>query len=172
MGPPPLTDEQFKERFFEKTIPEPNSGCLLWTGATDTRGYGQMAVRRVTTSAHRIAWRLANGSIDRHQHVLHRCDTPACVNVDHLFLGTHQDNMNDMAAKGRRATEHLTKRKGELNGNSVLIEDDVRVIRRLRTGGCSLGTIALRFGISKQNVSMIVKNKTWAHVALESVHGS
>lgn len=89
-------------RFFEKTIPEPNSGCLLWTGGSRSGdGYGMIDVAGKTYQAHRVAWQMEHGPIPSGAYVCHRCDTPACVNVAHLFLGTQRDNVRDAWRKGR-----------------------------------------------------------------------
>ena len=88
----------------EKTMPEPNTGCLLWTGATDRRGYGKIGLGGHygrTEQTHRVVWACMHGVIPPGLCVLHRCDTPACVNAAHLFLGTKKDNTQDMMAKGR-----------------------------------------------------------------------
>lgn len=80
----------------------PFSGCWIWIGWADSKGYGKLHIdggRR--QAAHRFFWEAAHGKIQSGLHVLHRCDVPACVNPDHLFLGTHKDNMEDCARKGR-----------------------------------------------------------------------
>lgn len=75
--------------------------CWLWTGATNEHGYGKLSANGSWRLAHRVSWNLSNGEIPDNLQVLHRCDTPACVNPAHLFLGTHADNMRDMKQKGR-----------------------------------------------------------------------
>jgi hypothetical protein len=82
------------------------NGCVLWTGSRNG-GYGELwaalpgqSNRKV--KAHRAAWTVANGQIPPGMQVLHRCDTPPCINPEHLFLGTQADNVRDMDAKGRR----------------------------------------------------------------------
>lgn len=83
------------------TEPEPNTGCWLWTGSVCARGYGRLAYGNGSpVLVHRIAYECAKGPTGG-RHVLHRCDTPSCVNPDHLFVGTQGDNMRDMFAKGR-----------------------------------------------------------------------
>lgn len=81
---------------------EPNTGCWLWSRGTDQDGYGALKREGYSTRAHRASWEIHCGPILDGSHVLHRCDTPRCVNPGHLFLGTHTDNMRDMAAKGRQ----------------------------------------------------------------------
>lgn len=78
------------------------TGCLLWTGSRNAKGYGTISVATGKPGfTHRVAWELKNGPIADGLCVLHKCDTPACCNVDHLFLGTRADNNADMLAKGR-----------------------------------------------------------------------
>jgi hypothetical protein len=88
--------------------PEPNSGCWLWEGAQNNVGYGKIGLGGGDGGSglvHRLLWEQANGPIPAGMFVLHRCDVRACCNVDHLFLGTPLDNMQDMHAKGRGKIE-------------------------------------------------------------------
>lgn len=93
----------------DRAIPEPNTGCLLWEGYRNRDGYGQVRNSGKIWLAHRYAWTQARGVIPPGLLVLHRCDTPSCVNVDHLFLGTHTDNMRDMASKSRSGGHRFQK---------------------------------------------------------------
>jgi hypothetical protein len=86
---------------FEK-VKIASSGCWEWQDSVDSCGYGRTRYKRRLMSAHRAAYIHKFGGIPEGMHVLHRCDNPPCINPAHLFLGTHQDNMDDMAAKGRR----------------------------------------------------------------------
>ncbi len=88
-------------RMLENYIPEPNTGCWLWLGPYARRDYGHVSGFTGETLAHRLFWRHHRGAPPPGLHVLHRCDTPACVNPAHLFLGTDADNIHDMMAKGR-----------------------------------------------------------------------
>ena len=93
-----------EERFLKKISPEPNTGCWLWTGSSDTRGYGHISTGKRTDAplmAHRVSYALHCGPIPKGMNVCHTCDTPACVNPDHLWIGSHADNARDMVVKGR-----------------------------------------------------------------------
>lgn len=88
-------------RFEKFIIPEPNSGCWLWIGCTDTLGYGSFRYHGAMRSSHRISYSIYKGEIPDKMHVLHKCDTRLCVNPAHLWLGTHEDNMKDRDLKKR-----------------------------------------------------------------------
>ena len=88
-------------RFHSKIRIDPQTGCHVWTGSIDPHGYGRIMINRKLRLAHRLGWELANGPIPSGLNILHRCDNRPCVNPEHLFLGTHQDNTADMVAKGR-----------------------------------------------------------------------
>lgn len=88
------------DRFVEKVVLMPD-GCWHWSAARHAYGYGKIGLEKGNGLAHRIAWALFVGPIPEGMFVCHRCDVPWCVNPAHLFLGTHQDNVDDMVAKGR-----------------------------------------------------------------------
>lgn len=89
-----------EDRFWNKVDKETESGCWEWVGST-RNGYGCIRPIGVTKYSHRVSWELHNGPIPDGLWVLHKCDNRKCVNPDHLFLGTNQDNVNDKMSKGR-----------------------------------------------------------------------
>lgn len=101
------TKATFVERFWSRVARADGDLCWLWTAARFSSGYGRVALPRANGSpqtlegAHRMAWILTNGPIPANLWVLHRCDNPPCCRPEHLFLGTHTDNMRDMTQKGR-----------------------------------------------------------------------
>lgn len=94
------------ERFWKRV--DKTTGCWLWLGQVKKDGlrYGLLKIKYKHAYAHRVAWELVNGSIPEGLEVLHHCDVPHCVRPTHLFLGTQEDNMHDMAAKGRARNGH------------------------------------------------------------------
>lgn len=89
-----------KKRFIEKVSFEALTGCWIWSGAVQ-HAYGKFRIGLKEVRAHRASWEIHKGPIPDGMSVLHQCDTPLCVNPDHLFIGTQQENMNDRKTKGR-----------------------------------------------------------------------
>jgi hypothetical protein len=122
---------------------------------------------------------LTHGEIPDGLQVLHKCDNPGCCNPNHLFLGTHADNMNDRQQKGRTARNerHVSRTKpnvvprGERVGTSKLLPDDVRAILGLEKAGAEREDIAQLFGISKTMVARITAGGAWKHIYTELEKG-
>lgn len=151
-----------QRRFWVKTTPEPG-GCIEWTGSTYPSGYGSFWDGKKVIPAHRFAYELAFGlmpddlpGVDfRGPCVMHSCDNRRCVNFEHLSVGSHQQNMDDMAIKGRRASL-----PGEANPRAKLTGEQVAEIRRLK-GVESQRSLGARFGVSKTAVGMIQRGTHW-----------
>ena len=108
-----------------QAMPIPEAGCFLWLGAVNERGYGRVYSGRRMWQAHRLSWTQANGPIPAGMFVCHRCDTPSCVNPEHLFIGSPRDNVIDMAAKGRhREQKKAACAKGhEFSGENLRVNN-------------------------------------------------
>jgi hypothetical protein len=146
------------ERFEEKFVPEPNSGCWLWTAATKELGYGVIGVGsrgHGTDKAHRVSWKLYRGEIPAGMVVCHKCDTPACVNPDHLFLGTLGDNMRDCVRKGRN---FLPDNRGERAKWAKLT---LEAVRDIKTRRMSSPKFAALYGCSRSAIARIWEGRNW-----------
>lgn len=131
--------------------------CWEWQGAKQATGYGNLQIDGRSVRAHRLAWSLAHGPVPDGMLVCHRCDNRPCCNPAHLFLGTHAENLADMAAKGRSS-------RGSHRPATTLTVKDVRGIRARVAAGEPRSAVARDHGISNSAVSMIVRRKTWKHV--------
>lgn len=136
-------------------------GCWLWTAGVGQTGYGRFKRNHgVFQSAHRYSWEFHYGPILNSLHVLHRCDTPACVRPDHLHLGTPADNRREMVERGRE--RHAN---GESHGRAKLTKPQVLEIRsKYETGECSYNSLGQEYGVSKRMVGYIVQRKNWQYV--------
>lgn len=140
--------------------------CWEWQGAKHERGYGRFNVvingRPKQFSSHRAAYEIHYGVSPGDLEVMHSCDNPSCCNPDHLSLGSHQDNMDDMKRKGR-----ALGLAGSENHKAKLTEQDVRDIRSLYGGvHGECAALARQYGVSKASMSGIVNGKTWKHVTI------
>jgi hypothetical protein len=104
--PSPLAD-----KFWEKVARGDPDKCWVWEGYKIPTGYGQIGHEGRPLYAHRVAYTVSRGPIPPGLNVMHTCDTPACCNPRHLKLGTRQDNIRDMYAKGRGAKTRMRKNK-------------------------------------------------------------
>lgn len=98
-----MKKEEIKERLLERIEIDNKTGCWNWKLSLDEWGYGRTKLykTRQNWKAHRLSYTVFKGDINGGLFVCHKCDNPKCINPEHLFLGTHQDNMNDMVKKGR-----------------------------------------------------------------------
>jgi hypothetical protein len=155
------TFPRFVERFENKFIPEPMSGCWLWLEGLNGGGYGWCTVYDAPQLAHRISYAIYKGFIGKDDNgdplcVLHRCDMPSCVNPDHLFLGSYQDNADDRGRKGRTRAG-----RGVRHWRAKLTEEQVRAIF-IDQRSCN--QLALIFGVSKSTVLLIKQGRSWRHI--------
>jgi hypothetical protein len=174
------------------------TGCWVWIGATNGKSnpYGRMNIaalagRVAFVRAHRVSWLLHRGAIGSGLHVLHHCDNTLCINPDHLFTGTHIDNMADREVKGRnrpisgaawvnahagtipRGAEHHFVLYPEKVARGSRVQwaklDEAKVLEiRRRLGGAVKGRLvfelAAEYGVSHYTIRLIAKRKVWTHV--------
>lgn len=152
-------NESLPKRFMDKTLK--TESCWLWKASITNKGYGRYKVDGKVISAHRFSWWFTNGDIPEGMYILHKCDVRKCVNPDHLFLGTHQDNMEDMIEKDRH-------RPGEKSARAKLNQKEVNEIRNLYVRGkCnttsefSMRGLAKKFKVDPGTIRDILKNKRW-----------
>ena len=137
---------------------EKTSSCWIWQGHKDIDGYGLFSFEGKVRKAHRLSFEQTNGPISKGLFVCHRCDNPSCVNPDHLFLGTLQENHQDMMAKNRHGHGTFS---GSKNPSSKLTEQQVLEIRALPGPHRK---IAEQFGVSKCCIDEIRSRTTWTHI--------
>jgi len=143
------------ERFAGKWCLE--GECWAWTAGKNTKGYGHFKwATGDVRQAHRASWEIHNGPVPEGQQVLHKCDNPACVNPDHLFLGTNDDNVADRVAKGRSA-----RLAGEKNPRAKLTADQVTVIR---SSSAPLSALAKEYGVSIAAAGYARRGDHWKNI--------
>lgn len=166
-----ILSEADAARFLSKF--ERGGGCWNWKAGKNPKGYGVFRLGLKQVRANRLSWTQHRGPIPEGLMVCHRCDNPACVNPDHLWLGTAADNLGDMAAKGRAAKgdqngarlypERVAR--GEKQGLSKLSESQVLSIREeYAAGGISKDALGRKFGVTGSTIRFIVTRKTWKHL--------
>jgi len=168
-------DSKLIERFWKYVDKSGgDEACWTWLAYRESKKgheYGRLSRSEGQSPyyAHRLSYEIAHGSIPNGLEVCHQCDNPGCVNPMHLFLGTHEDNMDDASQKGRVRGKVMY---GEENPSSVLTWEKVRAIRsayktkkgkytRGFDGGVTLKSLARQHGVSFQTIQNIVKNEIW-----------
>lgn len=152
----PSREERFWARVDRSGGPE---ACWPWLRYKQKSGHGRVWHEDRLFVASRVAWKLTHGSLAEELDVCHTCDNGECCNPDHLFLGTHTDNMQDKEAKGRG--NHA---RGAAIGLSKLSEDSVRAIRAMRATGMRLTDIAAKFDVTPASIAKVALRRTWAHI--------
>jgi hypothetical protein len=176
-APPEMSGLELMRHGLEKTINrrtvKKENGCIEWIGATSRCGYGMIRLHRKPFVVSRVVMQVHLGRIlDPREFVCHRCDNSSCVNVDHLFLGTQKDNMQDAKKKGRMRgmfekghSNGENQARGERAGSAKLTDDSVREMRRLKLEqGIGSRRLSRIFGVSRSAAKDVIKNQTWRHV--------
>jgi hypothetical protein len=194
-APIPLADRLWPRLIHEDAERVPGLGlCWIWPGARNkTTGYGYLVVKRRGkrwhVDVHRLAYTLLNGPLPSKVFVCHHCDVELCCRPEHLFAGTHTDNMRDMQSKGRGAI-------GDRNGSRVHIEriprgdahyfrlhpesiprgsarywrtnlteaDVLEIRRRYAAGGISQARLGKEYGLTQSTIGEMIRRETWTHI--------
>ncbi len=168
--------EPLPERFWK--LVQKSEGCWLWQGHINSKnGYGIISIGPKGNAkgyrVHRVAWELTHGAIPENLLVCHHCDVPTCVNPEHLFLGTHKDNMADKTAKGRtpKGDNHPARRhperlaRGEKHYRAKVTEAVVLNMRqRYASKEATIAELAAESGLSCYGVQDIIKRRSWSHI--------
>jgi len=106
-----MTDliQKAKDKLLANSVSEPNTGCMLWLGLANKNGYGKIGFKYKSWTAHRLSFHLFKQNLKHGDLICHKCDTPACINPDHLFIGTPLTNMQDKVSKGRLKNQNMAK---------------------------------------------------------------
>jgi len=155
--------------FSKENHPKLGTKCLMWKGAVGKLGYGHMLVgsrkddSRRTVTVSRVSWELFRGEIPEGMCVCHRCDNPACVNVEHLFLGTVADNNLDCRIKGRHGSKTKPDAipRGEARAFAKLKPGDILAIR---SSAETQRSLADRYGVRQSTISLVRLRKSWKHI--------
>lgn len=148
-------EETFEQRFMKYVNKDQSSGCWLWTGNIDFYGYGRVGFKMKAYRASRASIMIFHGKDPKKMFVCHKCDNPACVNPEHLFLGTQKDNMEDCSRKRRTAY-------GSKSGTSKLTEKDVdKILILAKTTNLFHREIAEKFNVSRSLVGAIINKVRW-----------
>lgn len=143
------------ERLEAYSVPEPNTGCVLWTGARQKRsGYGQIQIGDRSRLAHRVSKANAGYSVPEGSAVRHTCDTPACINPEHLVVGTQHENIRDRDQKNRQS-------RGRKVYTAKLTDE---IVRRIRQEQWSIERVQEETGLSYRAAKSAVRGKSWKHV--------
>jgi len=148
-----------KQRLLDNVRVDEQTGCWDWLKFKDRNKYGHIKVLGKSELVHRVAYQTLVGDIPSGMFVCHRCDNPSCLNPEHLFVGTNQDNIDDKVAKNRQSK--IGQQKGSKHSLAKLTEKDIVDIR---ISTLSQNKLALLYGMTQSSISQIQNKITWSHV--------
>jgi hypothetical protein len=176
--------KELQEKILRMSIPVTESGCWLWTGAISKNGYGNLGWQGKTLRASRAAYTAFVGEIKNDFQINHKCDVRSCVNPDHLYAGTHHQNVEDMVERGRQPRTRFhgelhpmwgkhhcqetrlkisASRTGELNFRAVINDEIAKYIYSTK-GIKSANDVANELGIKVGVIYAIWAKKNWKHI--------
>lgn len=148
--------EEYKKKFWKNV--DKTRACWIWLGPKVGRGYGKVKFDGKTQRAHRVVWEWTNGPIPDGMYVCHRCDNPACVRPDHLFVGTPAENVHDMHQKNRYPRGEARKRA---KLTAVMV---IEIRSRYEPRKITVKTLAKEYGVDPALIHRIIQRKAWKHV--------
>ena len=137
------------DRFWSKVDIKSEDECWEWLGPLRGKGYGYIVIEHKKIKANRFSWIITNGLIPTEKLVLHNCDNSKCVNPNHLYIGSHSDNMRD----------RCSRYNGMIGRTNRFTEEKIQIIKLLYSKGITQRSIAERLGLSQSYISMLIHNK-------------
>ena len=158
----PKTNKTTEERFWDKV--NTSGDCWEWTAYKDKNGYGMFNIDGKIQRAHRVAWFLEYGYYpEKPMQINHKCNNRGCVNPEHLYEGTQEQNTQDSIIAGTFVGDRNGFKKGHIPANTKLTQEQVNKIREESTGAWGEQTrFAKKYRVSKQQVSNILNGKQWS----------
>lgn len=153
-----MRGQSLQARLNARSKHDPITGCILWTGVKNNKGYGRLTYQSKQLSAHRAAFEIAHGQISDGLFVLHSCDNPLCINPEHLSLGDQSENMRQASERGRCKGGIM---QGEHHHKAKLTKKDILSIRQ-DLKSCT--ELSKKYNVSIATISSIKTGKTWRHV--------
>lgn len=146
-------DPEAAQRLLARAKMNEETGCLLWQGSKQNGGYGQITYKRRLQTTHRLSWIAHHGPVPDGHYVCHICDNPACIAVEHLFLGTPSQNYRDM------------RRKGRTRYNAKLAVSEVKAIKKRLASGETASRVARDYAVSADQIAAIKNGQAWREIA-------
>ena len=153
--------DSFLRKAIQRYEPDLNSGCWIWSGAMDGKGYGVVFYEKKPHRAHRVLYSVLRGRIPSGLVLRHKCDVKSCVNPDHLIPGTQSENMQDAYDRGQKTPLGF---RGESNGNVKMSEETAVGIRSKLQAGWRTKDIIRQYGVTRHQVNHIKTGKNWSHI--------
>ena len=155
-----LNKEKFIDTIERYSTPVTETGCWIWDKSLNRGGYGRVKIEGKTVSAHRLSY-MVHVEDPKDMYVLHKCDVACCVNPEHLYLGTHQDNMRDKKDR-KRATKPRPNAQGEKHGNCLLTKENVKEIRqKYLPRQYTYKMLSKEYGVSVRTIQSIIRKERW-----------
>jgi len=155
-----LNKEKFIDKIEEYSTPVTETGCWIWNKPLNRGGYGRVKIKGKSVSAHRLSY-MVHVKDPKNMHVLHKCDIRCCVNPNHLYLGTHQDNMKDKKDR-KRASKPRANAQGEKHAKALLTTDQVKEIRqKYLPRQYTYKMLSKEYGVSVRTIQSIIRKERW-----------